>query len=487
MDKASVAERWSRLRFAIIGPLLAAPPARGELQQAFRELAQQRWRHPINGTEYRISAGTVERWYYKAHRAVDPVAALRPQRRSDAGRTRHLPAVLVAEIEKQYQHHRDWSVQLHYDNLLALSESTPALQPMPSYSTLRRHLKARGLFRQRRLSAQRPGEQRAAERLERREVRSYEAEYVNTLWHADFHHGSVPIVTTDGRWQKPILLGILDDRSRLACHVQWYLEETAEVLVHGLSQAFQKRALPRSLMTDNGPAMKAEEFTAGLHTLGIVFEPTLPYSPYQNGKQQTFWSSVEGRLLAMLNGVKDLNLERLNELTLIWVEHDYHQRVHRELDTTPLKRYHEHANVGRVSPGSEVLRQAFRRTVRRTQRRSDGTLSLAGVRWEIPGRYRHLEKPLVRYATWDLRTVDLLDPTTGHRLCALYPLDKHANATRARRTREPTELTSSTDTASQQLSGEGELPPLMKKLVEEFAATGMPPSYIPTTPKEPNR
>jgi len=280
MDNDPLAERWARLRFAIIGPLLASPPARGELQQAFRELSQQRWRHPINGTDYAISAGTVERWYYKAHRAVDPVAALRPQRRHDAGRARRLPAALVAEIEKQYQRHRHWSVQLHYDNLVALSDSEPALQPMPSYSTLRRHLKARGLYRQRRRSAQRPGEQRAAERLERREVRSFEAEYVNALWHADFHHGSVPIVTADGRWQKPILLGILDDRSRLACHVQWYLEETAEMLVHGLSQAFQKRALPRALITDNGPAMKAEEFIAGLHTLGIVFEPTLPYSPY---------------------------------------------------------------------------------------------------------------------------------------------------------------------------------------------------------------
>ena len=481
MDKDSAAARWARLRFAIIGPLLAAPPERGELQQAFRSLAASLWRHPINGTDYRISAGTIERWYYKAHRAVDPVAALRPQRREDAGRARKLPAALVRKIEQQYQQHTDWSVQLHYDNLVALCESTPALQPMPSYSTLRRHLKARGLHRQRSVSAQRPGEQRARDRLERREVRSYEVEYVNALWHADFHHGSVPIVTHEGRWVKPILLGILDDRSRLACHVQWYLDETAESLVHGLSQAFQKRALPRCLMTDNGAAMKAAEFLAGLHTLGVMFDPTLPYSPYQNGKQETFWSSVEGRLLAMLKDVKDLTLERLNELTLIWVEQDYHQRIHRELNTTPLHCYLAHSDVGRASPDSAALRQAFRRTVRRTQRRSDGTLMLGGRRWEIPSRYRHLDKPLVRYATWDLRAVDLLDPNTGHQLCALYPLDKQANASGVRRTlgstgsADPVEPSATDEPAD-------ELPPLMKKLVAEFAATGMPPSYIPKKP-----
>jgi hypothetical protein len=38
---------------------------------------------------------------------------------------------------------------------------------------------------------------------------------------------------------RPLLLGVLDDRSRLTCHVQWYLEETAECLVHGLCQVFQ--------------------------------------------------------------------------------------------------------------------------------------------------------------------------------------------------------------------------------------------------------
>jgi hypothetical protein len=38
--------------------------------------------------------------------------------------------------------------------------------------------------------------------------------------------------------------------------------------------------------------------------------------PYQNAKQEVFWSQVEGRLLAMLEGVAaDLRLEFLNEAT----------------------------------------------------------------------------------------------------------------------------------------------------------------------------
>jgi hypothetical protein len=49
------------------------------------------------------------------------------------------------------------------------------------------------------------------------------------------------------------LLGVLDDHSRLCCHLQWYLAEGARELCHGLCQAFQKRDLPRSLLYDYVP------------------------------------------------------------------------------------------------------------------------------------------------------------------------------------------------------------------------------------------
>ena len=68
-------------------------------------------------------------------------------------------------------------------------------------------------------------------------------------------------------------------------------QETTETLVHGVCQALQKRGLPRAVMTDNGSAMTADEFRSGLHTLGILHETTLPYSAYQNAKQETLWAS----------------------------------------------------------------------------------------------------------------------------------------------------------------------------------------------------
>ena len=114
----------------------------------------------------------------------------------------------------------------------------------------------------------------------------------------------------EGAWVTPLLLCFIDHHARLVCHLQWYLDETAEVLVHGMCQILQKSGLPRALMADNGAAMKPEELISGLHALGILHETTLPYSTYQNVRQETFWATVEDQLMAMLEGVAELTLER---------------------------------------------------------------------------------------------------------------------------------------------------------------------------------
>ena len=47
-------DRWARLRFSIIGPLLAAPPAPGELRGALVVLCNKVWRHPLSGLDVRL-------------------------------------------------------------------------------------------------------------------------------------------------------------------------------------------------------------------------------------------------------------------------------------------------------------------------------------------------------------------------------------------------------------------------------------------------
>ena len=271
-------DRWARLRFSIIGPLLAAPPASRELSAAMSALAAKVWRHPVSGLDVRFGVSTLERWFYTARAAADPVAALRNRLRGNIGRFPSLTPAAIGALTTQYREHPGWTAQLHFDNLrVALGSDSP----LPSYPTVRRFLKAQGMFRQARPRRATGGAVLARDRLEQREVRSFEVDHVSALWHLDFHHAARRVLTRTGAWAKPVLLGVIDDRSRLVCHLQWYLGETAQSLVHGLSQAFMKRGLPRALMTDNGAAMLSEEFTTGLATLGVVHQTTLPYSAYQ--------------------------------------------------------------------------------------------------------------------------------------------------------------------------------------------------------------
>jgi len=470
-------ELWAHFRFGVVGSLLSAPPPRGMLASSLNELCLKTWKHPINREPTKFSFPTVERWYYDAkNNSSDPVGALHRKIRKDAGTHSSLSELLRRCLKDQYALHRSWSYQLHYDNLKVEVEKDSALGRLRSYSTIVRFMKRHGWTRRPRRS--RPiteGVQHALDRLEQREVRSYEAEYVNALWHLDFHTCSKALRTTKGDYQKPVLLGILDDHSRLCCHLQWYWDEDAEHLIHGLCQAFHKRGLPRSLLTDNGSPMIAAETDSGLLRLGIEHPTTLTASPYQNGKQESYWGQVEGRLMEMLDNHHTLTLNQLNDFTIAWAEMEYNRSIHSEIRQTPLQRFLEGKDLSRPCPSVDDLQKHFCAEFRRTQRKSDGTLSLEGVRFELPGRYRHLERVFVRVARWDLSRAFLADERTGKILCPIYPLDKAKNADAKRRfiSQEP-DLT--IDTHPERKS---EAAPLLKKLLDDYLASGLPPAYLP--------
>lgn len=475
MAQKRVHERWAHLRFSVIGQLLAAPPEQGALKSALEALAARDWRHPVTGELVRFGASTIERWYYRARKERhDPVAVLRRKRREDAGSALAMGSALRQALFAQYAAHKSWSAQLHRDNLEALARHKPELGSVPSYSTVRRFLRDNDLIKRSPIaSRQTAGTLLTEARLEAREIRSYEVEYVLGLWHWDFHHGSRKVLTATGEWRKPLLLSILDDRSRLVCHMQWYLAETAEAVAHGLCQAIQKRGLPRAAMSDNGGPMIAAEITEGLTRLGVLHQRTLPYAPHMNAKQESLWGAVEGRLMAMLEDVADLSLLLLNEATQAWVEGDHNRKPHAEIGQAPIERFLAGPSVARPSPDSAALKLAFTRRVQRTLRRSDATISLEGRRFEVPSRYRHISAVEVRYAEWDLSLVHMVDAATDAVLCRLFPLDKARNASGLRRSLEPI------STEAIGVKPAGGMAPLLRALIEDRAASGLPPAYLP--------
>jgi putative transposase len=173
-------EQWARFRFSVIGPLLAAPPNRGELQQQLKSLAAKKWDHPITGQRVQFGLSTIERWFYTArNEKKDPVQALRRKIRSDQGRHPSLTPKFRELLINQYRQHPNWSYQLHADNLAVLIEKEPTLGATPSYGSIVRFMKVQGLIkRARRGPVNSPGAQATEHRIQTREIRSYESEYV---------------------------------------------------------------------------------------------------------------------------------------------------------------------------------------------------------------------------------------------------------------------------------------------------------------------
>ena len=83
----------------------------------------------------------------------DPVGVLRRKLRADAGQQSAMSDAARQVVLAQYAAHKNWSVQLHRDNLMALAETRPELNPAPSYATLRRFMKANGLDKRRRVTS----------------------------------------------------------------------------------------------------------------------------------------------------------------------------------------------------------------------------------------------------------------------------------------------------------------------------------------------
>ncbi len=107
-------DRWARFRFSVIGPLLSAPPEKGELRGELARLAAKLYKHPITDSGLRLGVSTIERWYYAARDAADPLETLKSRLRKDRGAHPSLPLAVRALILTQHQAHPGWSYRLHY-------------------------------------------------------------------------------------------------------------------------------------------------------------------------------------------------------------------------------------------------------------------------------------------------------------------------------------------------------------------------------------
>ena len=426
--------KWAYFRHSVVSPLLSSPPDRGELQKELAKLAEKIWKHPISGEETYFKFSTIEEWYYRIRREKnDPISVLARKERLDKGTRRAISTEAAALIKRQYSEYPWWTVQLHAKNVASGLSSDDSKSLIPSYSSVLRYMRAENLRKRPRPKQNDKGELDVFYGSERRETSCFEVGNVNEIWSLDFHHGGIKILDPSGVWRQPLVVAIIDHCSRLVCHAEWLFSEKTPDLVNAVSVAIMKRGRPRKILSDNGSAMRAGEFTEGLKRLGVKPVKIKPRTPKENGKSEAHWNSLEGQLVAMLIGHQGLTLKYLNDMTQAWYEMEYNRSIHREIKSTPLDRFISEKNVGLNPCDKDFLDKAFRIDETRRLRKSDGTIRILDVLFRIPQPYWSLPKIQIRYARWNLNLVHLVDYATGLVLARIYPVDKVQNSNQKRR------------------------------------------------------
>lgn len=399
-------------RFGVLGPLVSARLEHGDRTAYFVEAASRRHVMPPDGRVVRLSARTIEAWYYlHKHGGFE---ALIPDARADRGRSRAIRAevaevIVRAKREKPRRSVRRIIRMLERAKLVKRGELARA--------TVHRLLAAAGI-------SARPVRGPAAER------RSFLAEHAGDLWVGDAMHPRAPVIGPDGKLHKVILFSQIDNATRFILNSYLAIAdgEDAATQERGLKQAILKYGLPRAYYVDGGPAYIAHSLRDICAELDIHLLHAGAGDAEAKGVierwHRTWREEVEDEL-----GDKPLLLADLLAKHWAWLGSEYHARKHDTTGRIPrdhlLAEAHEIRAVPRDKPLDEIFLHRDTRTVRK-----DGT-----VRW----RGRYLEVRAELRGTIELR----FDPEDegalprvfvgGKFFCDTVPLDRLANMHRQRR------------------------------------------------------
>jgi transposase InsO family protein len=397
MEK-DIRERIALKRYQLISPVLAEP-ARAQ-NEYFRKQAQREHDFPRYGLR-KVSVSTMKSWLRKYRKKG--FEALKPKSRSDSGRPKRLDQHSLKAIEIKCKAYPYWTVQKLYENL---RDQGLLGQPPVHYNSLLRMVKDNGWLS-------------VKKRIDVR--KAYEMDHVNELWICDFMHG--PKVRTTNRSIKAILCAIVDDHSRMVVGHGFSASETISSLTVVLKEAFLGYGIPKRLYVDNGASFSSQLLARSCALAGISLIHSKPYDSPSRGKVERLFRTIRERFLC---GVQEgISLEQLNEAFWLWLQQDYHHKLHTGIGQRPIDRYNasvETVPIRRLSRAEldEIFLIRHERVVN-----NDATISFKGSVYEVPPAYiRHRIE--IRHPVDDPHELYLYD--NGVRVGTIKQVNKKENA-----------------------------------------------------------
>ena len=379
-------------RFEMIAPLL------NENIDAFERRRLRAQILESGGLSERTLRRHIQHYKEKGYRSLADIP------RSDKGSTRAVPPAAVDEAVKLRQELPSRSVR----RIIEILEGEKLVKPGEvSRTSLNRHLVQRGYG-----AAQLRAEGKAAQPASR-----FERKRRNDLFQADVKYGLT--LAINGVKKKTYLLTIIDDKTRMIMHAEFYSNQRLPILEDCFRKALLKFGKPTAILVDNGKIFVSKWFKLACVRLGIRHVPAKIYSPQTKGKCEKYHQGVDSFLDEFSLEPKK-TLQELNRKFNIWLDEGYIHDPHDALkienrdpktgellskrERTPYQAYTEDpAKVRYVS--SLECRDAFLWEEQRTVDKS-GCIRLAGVMFDV-GVALIRKRIDVRYDPFDISVVEI--------------------------------------------------------------------------------
>jgi transposase InsO family protein len=399
-------------RYAVLGPLVSARLCHGDRQALFRLAASRIHEHP-NGRKMKLSARTVEDWYY-AYLARG-LKGLYPKVRKDAARNKAVADDIAALLVFAKTQRPGRTIR----QLIRILERAKKVEPDTlSPATVHRLLRRAGV------PTHRPKEHGDKQR------RAFLPEHASDLWMGDVMHG--PYVRHGDKRKKAYLISIIDAATRFLVGSRFMLSESAVDHEAVLKQAIRVHGRPRVYYVDRGAAYKSDSLKAICAELGIEFLHTQARDAEAKGAIERWHRTWRTELGVELQG-KRFDLDFLQAAHRAWLAREYHARVHSTTEKRPQAHFLAEVAAGHCRPlPKHIDIEAVFLHRKRRRVRKDNTVNLHGKRFELT-RF-HLATTWVELR-FDPRDHDAPPKVfkDGDFVCDTRALDLHQNARRRRK------------------------------------------------------
>ena len=379
-------------RFEMIAPLLNENIDAFELRRLRAQILES------SGISERSLRRYIQNYKEKGYKGLADVP------RSDKGSLRTVPEKAVDEAVKLRQELPSRSVR----RIIEILEGEKIVKPGEvARTSLNRHLSQRGYG-----AAQLRAEGKAVQPSSR-----FERKRRNGLWQADIKYG--PVLDINGAKKKTYLLAIIDDKTRMVMHAEFYGNQRLPILEDCFRKALLKFGKPSDILVDNGKIFVSKWFKLACVRLGVRHITAKPYAAQTKGKIEKYNQAV-GRFLNEFGLEPTKTLPELNRKFSIWLDEGYTHDTHESLaieerdphtgetmrkrGRTPYQAYTgDPAKVRYIS--SLECRDAFLWEEQRMVDKS-GCVKLAGVLFDV-GVALIRRRVDLRYDPFDLSVVEV--------------------------------------------------------------------------------